>query len=127
MTLREWSHNEVEYGKKILGSGVDGARSGRTEFLHGSAVTPFLTESVCTSWRYAALGACVGILTAKRSKRKSLDQIFVYAFLGGIAGFGVGIAWRSRRLTGSMAGAAMHNINKVRDEHWLETHPIDYA
>jgi hypothetical protein len=37
------------------------------------------------------------------------------------------IAWQSRRLTACAANGALRNIGRVRDEHWLETHPIDYA
>jgi hypothetical protein len=47
--------------------------------------------------------------------------------LGGALGFGVGVAWESRRLTTSVASGAAKSISKVRDEHWLEKNPIDYA
>jgi hypothetical protein len=47
--------------------------------------------------------------------------------LGGAIGFGLGLAWSSRRLTASVAEQAFRSMNKVRDEHWLENHPIDYA
>jgi hypothetical protein len=53
--------------------------------------------------------------------------VFTYGLLGGVIGFGAGVAWESRRLTASAACGALRNISKVRDEHWLERHPIDYA
>jgi len=51
----------------------------------------------------------------------------VYGFLGGAIGFGAGLLWESRLLTASVACGALRNIDRVRDEHWLERHPIDYA
>jgi hypothetical protein len=47
--------------------------------------------------------------------------------LGGVIGFGAAVAWESRRLSASVAGGALKNIERVRDEHWLTKHPIDYA
>jgi len=47
--------------------------------------------------------------------------------LGGVIGFGLGVAWESRHLAVSVASAVFGNLEKVRDEHWLEKHPIDYA
>jgi hypothetical protein len=37
------------------------------------------------------------------------------------------MAWKSRHLSASVAGSAMKNIGKVRDQQWLTKHPIDYA
>jgi hypothetical protein len=51
----------------------------------------------------------------------------VFGLLGGAIGFGAGIAWENRRLAASAASGALRNIGRVRDEHWLERHPIDYA
>jgi hypothetical protein len=47
--------------------------------------------------------------------------------MGSAIGLSLGLAWKSRRLTESMASGALQRIGKVRDEHWLESHPIDYA
>jgi hypothetical protein len=48
-------------------------------------------------------------------------------FMGGAIGLGLGIAWNGRCLTESITSSVLRNIAKVRDEHWLESHPIDYA
>ena len=48
-------------------------------------------------------------------------------WLGGMVGFGVGFAWASRALTAKMAFEARRRVGRVRDEHWLQQHPIDYA
>jgi len=53
--------------------------------------------------------------------------VLVHAVAGGAIGFGLGIAWNCRHLTASIADGALRNVGKVRDERWLERHPIDYA
>jgi hypothetical protein len=128
MGLRDWSKSEVEYGRKILGSGLEGARSGREAFLNGRQLNTFLSESVREALKPAALGACIGFLSSYPGKRhRSISRGLGLGWLLGAIGFGAGFAWASRRMTASMAGDVRRNIGRVRDEHWLEGHPIDYA
>lgn len=130
MSLRSWSRSNADYGRKMLNSGLDGARSGREAFLNGRPLTPFLSESVRNAWKPAAIGACLGALGSYPNHRHDhsfIGRVFTYGFLGGAIGFGASIAWESRRLTASVAAGALKNMEKVSDEHWLETHPIDYA
>jgi len=128
MGLRRWSKSNLDYGLKVLNSGLEGARSGREAFLHGEPLAPFLTESVRNAWELAAIGACIGVLGSYPGPRpNSINRAFAYGFLGGAIGFGAGVAWESRRLTASVARGAVRNMGRARDEHWLERHPIDYA
>jgi hypothetical protein len=125
--LRTWSTHNFEYGIKVLNSGLEGARSGREAFLNGRSLTPFLSESVSNAWQPAVVGACIGVLGVAGNRHKSINRVLTHAILGGAIGLGVGIAWKSRRLTESIASGALESIGKVRDEHWLENNPIDYA
>jgi hypothetical protein len=128
MGVRQWSRSEVDYGRKVLSSGLAGARSGREAFLNGRSLTPFLSESVRNALKPAALGACIGVLgVCPGNRHKSLGRLLVFGLLGGAIGFAAGIAWENRRLAASAASGALRNIGRVRDEHWLERHPIDYA
>jgi hypothetical protein len=128
MDLRKWSKTNSDYGRELLHSGIEGARSGREAFLHGDSLTPFLSESVRSALKPAALGACLGVLGSYPGCReKSLGRALAYGLLGGVIGFGAAVAWESRSLTASVAGGALENIGRVRDEHWLTMHPIDYA
>ena len=124
MSLREWSKSEVEYGRKVLGSGLEGARAGQEAFLNGRPLTTFLSESVREALKPAALGACIGFLSLCRYPGK---RGLGLGSLCGAIGFGAGFAWASRRLTSSMACEVRRNVGRARDEHWLEEHPIDYA
>lgn len=128
MALRKWSKSNLDYGRKVLNSGLEGARSGREAFLKGSPLAPFLNESVRNAWEPAAIGACIGLLGSYSGNgHRSISRAFAYGFLGGAIGFGAAVAWKSRHLTASVARGALRNIDRVRDEHWFEGHPIDYA
>ena len=128
MELRSWSKSEVEYGRKVLNSGLAGARSGQEEFLNGSPLTPFLSKAVRNASGPAAAGAILGVLGSYPGERQRFAQrALVFGFLGWAIGLGVGIAWQSRGLTTCAASGALRNIGRARDEHWLERHPIDYA
>jgi hypothetical protein len=128
MNIREWSKSSADYGRRLLDSGLEGARSGEEAFLHGKSLTPFLGESVRSALRPAALGVFIGVLGSYAGYRqKSITRALTYGLLGGAIGLGAGLAWESRRLTASVADGALKNIGRVRDEHWLTKHPIDYA
>ncbi|MBZ5654076.1 MAG: hypothetical protein LAO56_02230 [Acidobacteriia bacterium] len=128
MNVSAWSKSNIDYGKRLVDSGLEGARSGEGEFLHGKPLAPFLEESARHALKPAALGVCIGVLgscaaNGRRSPRKAL----VFGFLGGAIAFGIGMVWSNRRLAASVTSSAFKNMGKVRDEHWLENHPIDYA
>jgi hypothetical protein len=128
MDLRKWSKANADYGRRLLDSGIEGARSGEEAFLNGKSLTPFLGESVRSALKPAAFGVCIGVLGRYAGYRqKSITRTLAYGLLGGAIGLGAGVVWESRRLTASVAGSALRNIDKVRDEHWLTKHPIDYA
>ncbi len=128
MSLREWSKSELDYGRKLFNSGIEGARTGREAFLNGKALDPFLHDSVQHAWVPAALGMCVGILASDpRNRRTSVAKVIACAVLGGAIGFTAGLAWETRRLAGSIGSSALHQLGKARDEHWFQKHPIDYA
>ncbi len=124
MTLREWSKYELEYGRKLMDSGLDGARTGGHEFLEGKPLTPVLCDSARSALGFAAAGACIGLL---QGRKKTKWKVLALGVGAGAIGFGVGMAWNNRRLAASVASAAWKKVGRARDEHWLELHPIDYA
>ena len=71
---------------------------------------------------------CLGVLGGyPGSREKSASRALACGLLGGVIGFGAGVVWESRRLTASVTSSALRNIGRVRDDHWLTKHPIDYA
>jgi hypothetical protein len=128
MDLYKWSKSSADYGRTLLDSGIAGARSGQEAFLNGKALTPFLNESVRSALMPAAIGACIGVLgSCAGYRQKSITRTLMFGLLGGAVCLGAGLVWENRRLTASVAGGALRNIDKVRDQHWLTKHPIDYA
>ncbi len=128
MDLREWSKSSADYGRKLANSGFEGARSGGEKFLDGEPLAPFLSESVRRALAPAALGACLGVLSSyPGGRQKFVGRALALGLLGGAIGFGAGVAWENRCLGASVASGAWKNIGRVRDEHWLAKHPIDYA
>ena len=124
MTIQEWSRYELDYGRRLVNSGVEGARTGGEEFLHGEPLAPVLCESARGALGFAAAGACIALLgKGNKSGIRALPR----GICGAAIGFGLGLAWRSRHLGASVASAAWKKIGRARDEHWLERHPIDYA
>lgn len=128
MTFCQWEKSSAEYGRKLLHSGLEGARSGREEFLSGKPMTPFLNESAQNAVIAAAIGASIGVLGGFAARRhNSAGRTLAYGLFGGAIGLGAGVFWESRRLTASVVAGALRNIGRARDEHWLEKNPIDYA
>jgi hypothetical protein len=130
MDLGNWVKSNVDYGRRLVDSGIEGARCGQDEFLDGEPLAPFLSESVKGSLVPAAIGACVGALVAYpifRKKSSAATVTLAYGLLGCAIGLTTGMAWKSRHLSASVAEGAMKNIGKVRDERWLTKHPINYA
>jgi hypothetical protein len=120
--------SNVEYGRRLVDSGLEGARNGQDEFLDGKPLAPFLGESVKSALIPAAVGAFIGVLAAYSiTRKKSTRAALTYGLLGGAVGLTTGMAWESRQLSASVAGGALKHIGRVRDEQWLNKHPIDYA
>ena len=130
MDLGEWVKSNVDYGRRLVDSGINGARSGQEEFFDGKPVAPFLGDSVKGALLPAAIGACVGVLVGYpiyRKKSTAASITLAYGLLGCAIGLTTGLAWKRRHLSASVAGGAMKNIGRVRDQQWLSKHPINYA
>ena len=128
MNVRAWSESTVHYGRKLVDSAVDGVRSGEDEFLVDGRLNAYLAKGALRSLAPAAmgvaLGACCGSL---RRERQSALRILTGCILGGLVGFGAGMAWETRYLTESIGSNVRKRVQSVRDQHWLEENPIDYA
>jgi hypothetical protein len=128
MNLHNWIETNIQYGRKLALLGVEGAGTGGQDLLHGQSLTLFLSESLGVALKHATTGACVGILGACLSRRhRSARRALAYGALGGAAGFGAGLTWRTHRLAASMGRGALQKMSSAREERWLDRHPIDYA
>lgn len=118
----------VDYGEKLLNAGVDGGRSGWVTSLNGKGAVRFLGESARIAITPVAIGAWMGALSGYLGDdQMAIRKLLAFALLGATIGFGACIVWGTRRVLASVASGALKRIGRVRDEHWLEGHPIDYA
>lgn len=127
MQLREWSNSNFEYGRKLVNSGLEGARRGEEEFLHGKPLAPILSGSAQQALLPAGITGCVAALAYSSAKGHSVCRTVAWGLFGSVVGFAAGMAWYNRRLAASMANGARKRVEAVRDEHWLQENPIDYA
>jgi hypothetical protein len=127
MNLMEWSKSEVDYGRKLVDSAMEGARRGEGEFLKDESLSCHLERSALHAIAPTIIGACVGLLGGYLEHNRSGSKTLVCGLLGGAIGFGAGVVWENRKLTASVAAGAWKSVNETRDEHWLVKNPIDYA
>jgi hypothetical protein len=127
MNILQWSKSEVDYGRKLMDSAVEGARRGEGDFLKDQSLGRYLERSALHAVMPAILGACLGWFGGYLEKQRSTSRVLACTFLSGAIGFGAGVIWENRKLTASIASSMWRSINKTRDAHWFEKNPIDYA
>jgi hypothetical protein len=118
----------LRYGRSLANSGAVGMRRGRETYLNGRPLGVVLNQKARASLGLAAIGACAGLLQCLVSgRRRRVPESIALGAVGSAIGFFAGFTWKTRDLTASMVHAAAKNMGAVRDEHWLDRHPIDYA
>ena len=116
------------YGRKLVNAGFHGIRAGKPAALNGQPLFELAAESAGTVVSMAAAGASVALVASYlMQKRGRAAHTWMYGAVGSALGFVAGVGWKSRKIASSLTHAAMKEVNVVRDQHWLEKHPIDYA
>lgn len=128
MKLHTWLESEVGYGEELVRSAVVSGRSARDKALAPEPAGLVLARLARTSLPCAAMGASIGVLALySRSQRRSARSAVAYGLLGGLIGFAANMALSTRQVTEETVQGAMRGVRTVRDAHWLEKNPIDYA
>jgi hypothetical protein len=129
MKIGEWLKSEVEYGRELAGSGLQGARTGAGTVLGGQSVGNLLGRSVRASWAPSVLGAGLAAAAALlvQRRRKKLAAVAAMSAVGAVVGFAAGVAWETRELSSGIARGALREIGTARDSHWLGKHPINFG
>ena len=118
----------LHYGRALVNSGLSGLRNGRDSHLHGQPLSGALTESARGALGLAAIGTCAALVgSCLAGHRDRRAKAVGYGVAGSVIGLVVGLVWKTRELTASMGRSALKEMGTVRDEHWLQRHPIDYA
>jgi len=129
MKIGDWLKSEVDYGRNLAGSGLQGARAAADSILHGEHVGKILGRSARASWAPTVMGAGLGALCGLLAQRRKPNAAAVAAMgvVGGVVGFTAGVAWETRQLSSGIARGAIRNIGTTRDSHWLGKHPINFG
>src|SRR5579883_3274757 len=128
MTGQQSLRSNLEYGRQLVKSGVAGLSRGRDEHLQGQPLSEVLVRSARASLALTALGACAGLLRYYLpAGRARLAKTIACSLVGSTIGFAGAFTWKTRALAESMGRSAVQQMSAVRDQHWLDRHPIDYA
>jgi len=120
--------NTVAYGRKLVNAGLTGIRTGHQTAFVDRSFSAVLVDSVRGSLMLAAAGACVGLLRPYLTHRRNrLPKALAGGALGSALGLCAGLAWKTRAVTSGVVHSARKEVDRVRDERWLEMNPIDYA
>jgi hypothetical protein len=104
------------YGRKLINAAITGISKREARAGNEPPV-----EVILKCLTVSALGTCAQTHVLKGRVR------FSRTVLCAAAGFFAALAWNTRKVTGAMARSAAEEVGKVRDEHWLEMNPINYA
>jgi hypothetical protein len=119
--------SEITYSRKLLEAGLSAANAAR-DGAPNLALAPEFARATRGAWVPAVIGTAVGILgMCLAPKSRSGRGALVGGLVGGVLGFGGGVAWGSREVTAPLVRQAAKNLGTVRDQHWLEKHPIAYG
>jgi hypothetical protein len=128
MKVQQSFRSKLRYGQHLVKSGMSGLSSGRQAHLNGQPLSGVLSQAARASLGLAVFGTCAGLLRYSfPARRDRVSKAITCGIAGGAMGFVAGLAWKTRELTGSMTRSAAKQMGTVRDEHWLDRHPIDYA
>ena len=117
----------VRYGRKLVNAGFSGVRIGQDTARGDQSLPAVAAEAAQQSLGPVVVGACIGLLTSCVMRRQRSSNAVALGTLGGAIGFLLGFGWRTRNVTSSVLNSAAKELRRVRDEHWLEVNPIDYA
>ena len=122
------SDRSLDYGRKLVHASASGIRQAQQSGVDGHSSSAVLIDSARNSLLLAAACACATLLPSSMTRRDGrFTRAVTFGALGSALGFFAGFVWNTRKLTSSMAHSAYREVQKVRDEHWLEVNPIDYA
>jgi hypothetical protein len=111
--------SEVSYARDIVKAGMDATSP--------EPAADLARASQSALWP-AALGGAMGFLIIYLGRRGARGKMALLdGLVGGALGFAGGVAWGTRQHTRVYYQKAAHNVQAVRDAHWLKKNPVAYA
>jgi hypothetical protein len=113
----------MTYCKQLVGAARDGIVSAHGE-THGVMFVPPLRK---IAWIWTVSGAIAGIVGMQLARRKPASRLAIGSVAGSFAGLAAATVWASSDFAKLAGRCSARRISAVRDAHWLESNPIDYA
>jgi hypothetical protein len=122
MTKQSQVGDRIIYGRRLMHAGVDALR---TKDKATADYAPALAQSARAAFGAAAVGIGFGFLGygVVHLRKRHVPRILAC----GAVAFCANFLWRTRGIGADLTHRASREIAKVRDQRWLELHPIDYA
>ena len=128
MSHSQSANTRMKYGRKLVNASIDGIRHGQDTARGEQSLSKLAADAARESLALAFIGACVGLLPSQFVDRRNRPaKALALGVIGSAIGFAVGFGWKTRKVTSSVAHSTARELRRVRDEHWLELNPIDYA
>jgi hypothetical protein len=124
MATNETIAEKFGYGRRLLDAGMAGLRAG--ERLSRSCNSEhYMADVTRESLKAAVLGAGLAFLGCQimHRHRGRWERVLTC----GAVAFCAEFTWKTRDLGSKLLSSATKEMSKVRDQHWLESNPIDYA
>ena len=119
--------SDFSYVRRLLEAGLNAATSVPSDAAKRSTKRE-RSRAALYVWTSAAIGMAVGASAMYVARKGKFGRnALAGALVGGVCGFGGSLAWGSREVTSKMVHDAAKNIGAVRDDRWLEKHPICYG
>jgi hypothetical protein len=128
LAMKHYSPSNRLYCGQFIASTIKAGLSAGREALKHEPATVFLANAATESLKPMGVGACLGLLFQLRNGQAAMfSNVLVGSFIGGVLGFVGGMLWKSRTPTKLGLRAAINHVGFIRDQRWLERHPITYA
>ncbi len=115
--------DSLHYGRDLVYAGIDGIKVG--DRLISQAPEICVAHSARQSLWAAAFGGSVALVVCRMMDKRK--RSLTTALACGAGAFCADFLWRTRHARSKIITCAEKEIEKVRDQHWLASHPIDYA
>lgn len=124
MTTNVSIAKKLGYSRTLLDAGLTGLRAGERMSRSGKS-EHYIADAARESLKAAALGAGLALLECgvKHRRKRRIEKVLACSAVAFCAEF----AWKTRDVSSTLFDCASKEISKVRDQHWLESNPIDYA
>lgn len=113
--------DKLSYSRSLVQAGVAGFRTAKRPNDRSRE----FASATRSALKAAAIAAGIGLLASSigRNPKRAIRNAFA---VGGIT-FCTDLCWQTRTATNSILAAVRKQVSSVRDQHWLELNPIDYA